>query len=196
MKNGKSAVVFPGIGYHTDKPLLYYAKKLARQAGYTVQEIRYGAFEDKTKIRGNREQMERAFDSAYEDVKAQLDTEELRGADVLFIGKSIGTIAACAFAEAFQIPARQILYTPLEDTFRFITKKGRADDCIAFFGSSDQWTDPEILRRACEERRMPFHVYEHGNHSIETGDVDTDLGNLRDVMRHTAAFIGAQRFKA
>ena len=24
----------------------------------------------------------------------------------------------------------------------------------------------------------------------------TDLGNLRDVMRHTAAFIGAQRFKA
>jgi hypothetical protein len=46
------------------------------------------------------------------------------------------------------------------------------------------------------ERRIPFHIYERGNHSIETGDVDTDLGNLRDVMRHTAAFIGAQRFKA
>ena len=25
----KLAVIFPGIGYHTDKPLLYYSKKLA-----------------------------------------------------------------------------------------------------------------------------------------------------------------------
>lgn len=159
MKNGKIAVVFPGIGYHADKPLLYYAKKLAKQAGYTIQEIRYGSFEDKAKIRGNRGQMERAFDSAYEDVKAQLDTEKLRGADVILIGKSIGTIAACAFAEEFQITARQILYTPLEDTFRFIQKNGREHGCVAFFGSSDQWTDPEILRGACMERRIPFHIY-------------------------------------
>ena len=28
----KLAVVFPGIGYHADKPLLYYSKKLAAQA--------------------------------------------------------------------------------------------------------------------------------------------------------------------
>lgn len=27
----KIAVLFPGIGYHTDKPLLYYSKKLARK---------------------------------------------------------------------------------------------------------------------------------------------------------------------
>ena len=26
----KLAVIFPGIGYHTDKPLLYYGKKLAK----------------------------------------------------------------------------------------------------------------------------------------------------------------------
>ena len=26
----KLAVIFPGIGYHTDKPLLYFGKKLAR----------------------------------------------------------------------------------------------------------------------------------------------------------------------
>ena len=27
------AVVFPGIGYHADKPLLYYSRKLAAQQG-------------------------------------------------------------------------------------------------------------------------------------------------------------------
>ena len=33
MKNKKIAVVFPGVGYHADKPLLYYSRKLAAQYG-------------------------------------------------------------------------------------------------------------------------------------------------------------------
>ena len=28
------AVFFPGIGYHCDKPLLYFSRELAREAGY------------------------------------------------------------------------------------------------------------------------------------------------------------------
>ena len=30
----KLVVCFPGIGYHCDKPLLYYSRKLAAAAGY------------------------------------------------------------------------------------------------------------------------------------------------------------------
>lgn len=30
----KLAVFFPGIGYHCDKPLLYYSRKMAEQNGY------------------------------------------------------------------------------------------------------------------------------------------------------------------
>ena len=30
----KLVVCFPGIGYHCDKPLLYYSRKLAACAGY------------------------------------------------------------------------------------------------------------------------------------------------------------------
>ena len=37
----KTAVIFPGIGYHTEKPLLYYAKKLAKQSGYEITEVPY-----------------------------------------------------------------------------------------------------------------------------------------------------------
>ena len=28
-QKGKLAVIFPGVGYHADKPLLYYGRKLA-----------------------------------------------------------------------------------------------------------------------------------------------------------------------
>ena len=30
------AVIFPGVGYHVDKPLLYYSRKLAKEYGYEV----------------------------------------------------------------------------------------------------------------------------------------------------------------
>ena len=30
----KLAIIFPGIGYHSDKPLLYYSRKLAKERGY------------------------------------------------------------------------------------------------------------------------------------------------------------------
>ena len=33
-QNMKAAVFFPGIGYHCDKPLLYYSRKLAQECGY------------------------------------------------------------------------------------------------------------------------------------------------------------------
>ena len=42
IKNGKLAVVFPGVGYHADKPLLYYSRKLAAQYGYEIICADYG----------------------------------------------------------------------------------------------------------------------------------------------------------
>ena len=60
----KLAVVFPGIGYHADKPLLYYSKKLAAQAGWQVVEVAYGAFPDR--VKGDRAKMEESFRIAME----------------------------------------------------------------------------------------------------------------------------------
>ena len=37
----KLAVIFPGVGYHSDKPLLYYSKKLAKNHGYEIKEVKY-----------------------------------------------------------------------------------------------------------------------------------------------------------
>ena len=55
----KLAVIFPGIGYHTDKPLLYYGKKAAGALGYEIVEAPYGNFEKN--IKGSAEKMEKHF---------------------------------------------------------------------------------------------------------------------------------------
>ena len=37
----KLAVLFPGVGYHVDRPLLYHSAKLARERGYEVCAVSY-----------------------------------------------------------------------------------------------------------------------------------------------------------
>ena len=53
------AVLFPGIGYHADKPLLYYSAKLARAHGCEVTTVQYPALP--SGLRGNPEQIEAAL---------------------------------------------------------------------------------------------------------------------------------------
>ena len=48
----KLAILFPGIGYHTDKPLLYYSKKILKNMDYEIKEILliYNRVVDKMKV--------------------------------------------------------------------------------------------------------------------------------------------------
>ena len=59
----KAAVFFPGIGYHCDKPLLYYSRKLAQECGYE-ETIALSYTYDGGNIRGNEEKMQQAFQAA------------------------------------------------------------------------------------------------------------------------------------
>ena len=93
----KIVVIFPGVGYHVDKPLLYYSKKLAAQNGYEIKEVPYGKFPKG--VKGSREKMEKAFFSALEqagEILKDIDFSEYE--DVLFISKSVGTAVASAYA--------------------------------------------------------------------------------------------------
>ena len=55
----KLAVIFPGVGYHVDKPLLYYSKKIAAHYGYEIVEVAYGKLPKK--VKGSKEKMEKTF---------------------------------------------------------------------------------------------------------------------------------------
>lgn len=41
----KICVIFPGIGYSKEKPLLYYSKKIANEHGYEVIVIEYSGID-------------------------------------------------------------------------------------------------------------------------------------------------------
>lgn len=122
--------------------------------------------------------MREAFEQLYRQAVSQLSEMEWNQyEEIVFISKSIGTVIASAYAKEHGISCRHILFTPLEQTYRFEPEQG-----IAFIGTKDPWSDTGSVVRLSQSRNIPIHVYEDANHSLETGDVETDLGILLDVM--------------
>ncbi len=177
----KLVVLFPGIGYTCDKPLLYYADDLAANAGYERIKVSYVLPGDK-KIRGNLEKMEEAFRILYaraEECLADVDWSEYE--EVVFVSKSIGTVIASAYAKTIgDVPLRHVLYTPLKYTF-----DQKPKNAIGFLGSADLWSSAEEVLAMAKELDVPMYLYENANHSLETGDTLHDLDTLKDVMEKT-----------
>ena len=131
----KLAVVFPGIGYTVDKPLLYYSRRLAADAGYEIKLLPYAGFPKK--VKGDTGRMAESYRIALEQSKEMLsDTDFSMYEEILFIGKSIGTIAAAQLASESPVSSRirLVLYTPLKETFSF-----PFGEALVFTGSADPW---------------------------------------------------------
>lgn len=188
----KIAVLFPGIGYHTDKPLLYYGRKVAFGAGFEDYiNISYSC--PVKKIRGDKEKMEQAFYSLYEQAEDSLKDIDFKDYDdILFISKSIGTAIAVSYAERYEIKnVRHILYTPLAETFE-VLKNTESLQGVAFIGTKDPWSDVDRVARLSKEKGVPIHVYYDANHSLETDDTMRNLDILKDVMTKSKEYIGGR----
>ncbi len=150
----KIAILFPGIGYHCDKPLLYYSGKLCAQYQYETVKLTY------TNLSRS---IPEAFEQAYAQTEVSLekfnwdDYEE-----ILFISKSIGTAIAAAYAQNHNITCRNIFYTPLAQTFDFTPQSG-----IVFHGTKDPWIETTVIENKCRDYHLPFYVIEEVNHSLE-----------------------------
>jgi phosphoglycolate phosphatase len=183
----KLAVLFPGIGYTNDKPLMYYSRRIAGEHDYEILPIAYSGFPKK--VKGDRKRMEESFSIALTQAEQRLAEVDLCSYDdVLFIGKSIGTIVAAKIAS--ESPAKEkirlVLYTPLPDTFSFPFGKA-----IAFTGTDDPWVGKEKnpVYGICEEKGIPCTLISYANHSLESHDSFQDMKELYRIMRETERFI-------
>ena len=196
----KIAVLFPGIGYTCDKPLLYYSAKLAAEKGFEVVRVPYGNFP--SNVKGNAEKMYQSFVSAREQSEDILKDVDWSSYDeIVFFSKSVGTVVALSYASEHGIDARQVLYTPLKETFKFpVAAAGAAEGsadasdagksrAIAFHGTGDPWAVTEDIVRICEEKEIPLYLTKDANHSLECGKAIKDIKTIRKVMRTVKEFL-------
>ena len=178
------AVFFPGIGYHCDKPLLYFSRGLAREAGY--RELVNVSYSYRAgDIRGNPEKMRAAGLALFaqtEDALKEIQWDAYD--DILFVSKSVGTAIAAAYARTRNINCRNVFYTPVALTFDEKPRNG-----VAFTGTADPWVETETVLSGCEKAGLPLTVIEGGNHSLETENPMRNLDILKEVMEKTRRFI-------
>lgn len=205
MNEKKLALVFPGLGYGPDRPLLYYAGKLAREAGYELVTLSYGELPRVERPSPGKaldtERLGECFRLALERSASRLDGVLGKGegaeedSDILLISKSIGTAVGAAWAASHvsclgnssgTFP-RQVLYTPVEKTFDFPLARS-----VAFHGTADPWIRTCDCEAGCSKAGVPLHLFDGANHSLECGDVGRDLEFLSKVMRITRNFINGE----
>ena len=178
------AVIFPGLGYTCDRSLLYFASRIATRHGYEVVRIDYGKLPEDAK--NSMSSRKKALELALHRSRKQLvDAGADQSHQLLFISKSIGTVVSNLVNGEIGGRARSVLFTPLKETF-----ERAGGEYIVFHGTGDPWApDLSAEKAACLEAGHEFYTYSGANHSLETGDVMTDIENLADVMRRISAFI-------
>lgn len=179
----KLAVLFPGMGYHIDKPLLYYAKDLAAVCGYEIIAADYK--ELPKGVKGSPEKMKDAFEKALKNSFASLAAVNWGNyKELLFISKSIGTAISAAVADQLRLKAKNIYFTPVGETFLFPLQKG-----IAFHGTADTWVDTKTVQAGCEKYGITLYITEGVNHSMENNDTIANIRILAQIMEKVKQYI-------
>ncbi len=183
------AVIFPGVGYTQDKPLLYYTSKLLEVKKYEIVNVSY--HDIPSGIKGDAAAGRNAAEIAYAQVEEQLANVDFsKYDDILFVGKSMGTIISAIYEMNHKLNARQIWYTPVEATFSFGT-----GDAVGFIGDADSWSDYNAVKALAEKANIPLYTYRGANHSLETGFIETDVNTLKDVIYNACDYITGKEDK-
>ena len=153
---GKSIVFsFPGKRGE-EIPLLYFGAKFYVDKDYEKVYIQHPAS-------GN------GLEEVYENAKAILRSYDFSEyEDIVFVGKSMGTVVACKLKEELQIDASLVLFTPLMDTLPYMKADNRV--VLAAAGDNDRFLEWEVLRNHCEKESVPHYIEPGVGHAMEVKD--------------------------
>lgn len=167
------AVIFPGKNYSTDRSLLDYAAKAAREHNCDVLLLEYGYQSARTDFK--REEMSLLIQECKAAIASLPEYKKF-----LFISKSMGAAVSGKIAEELAITKKtsHLFITPLPDAVPYIQ---RSQGTVIYGGS-----DPLFGRQHSDEiRGLPnLKVYriDDANHSLEVGSVNETLAILLVII--------------
>lgn len=189
------AVVFPGLTYTADMPLLFYTGALLRQRGCDLLQVNadYTIAEYQTLPPQER--------SAWliADTQGALTAARQQSAyeKIVLVGKSIGTLAlAYLVSQAGFDLAVTIWLTPLVRQTRLVEAASRHKGPALFIASTaDPLYDAAAMQTIQSASAPSLYLLEGANHSLEIpGDTFRSLDILKGVMQEIAKFLDRSGF--
>lgn len=153
----KLMVLFPGMGYTCDKPLLHYAKAYGFLYGYDILCINYGKMTfDKSKVLSS-------IAPAYEIAKEALNMINITNYEkIIFISKSLGTVVAGQLSKEYAMDIQNIFLTPLKETIPYMEN----NEDVTISGDHDPMLSSDDLQ-LIQEQPITSFVFPNANHSLE-----------------------------
>lgn len=187
----KLAIIFPGMGYSSERPLLYYARKVLQKNEYEVIKVDYPGLENDNFIESNKdglinngvssnriskEKLLIFVSKAKELVRKQLENVDFAAYEkIIFVSKSVGTVFGAVYAKQVGVEPYHIMITPIDYAFQFV----ESESVSVFCGSDDPFVNFSGAEKHCKEKRWNFYEFKSGNHSLETGNIDMDMEYLK-----------------
>ncbi|MBS3793943.1 MAG: hypothetical protein KGY80_03555 [Candidatus Thorarchaeota archaeon] len=189
------AITFPGRGYTTQAPLLYYTNRFLLYMGINVLNINYDYMDNPNfENRSQEAKMEWLKDdvvAAYTTAQQQLD-EQL----CCIVGKSLGTIALANILEEFPDArdSKFIWHTPLillPDIQKALNDY--TPDSLFVIGTEDPYYDKELLSELVESTGGDSLVIEGANHGMEVSTNPLELLEIMDrIIQSLTKFFHSQ----
>lgn len=170
-------VLFPGMGYSCDRPLLHFTGRIALNKGYDVLALSYGNIPTTLK----EARCERVTREVTEKCRALIAAVDLKKYEtVVFAAKSLGTLCAGVLGKEI----KQIWYTPVEESFENFSE----ENCLVFTGDADSLLGIDKLRELGLLGSDKVKIIERTGHSLDVFDAMESIDILRSVMKDTKEF--------
>jgi hypothetical protein len=188
----KAAIVFPGLAYNSQMPLLHYSIKTIIDSGLNVLTVDYDYSNNPEFL---KQSQKTRSDWLIEDVEASLRaiTEEENQEVVCLVGKSLGTLALGHLLEKHEDlrDAKTIWLTPLIKNPELLEQMlAYMKDAILVIGAKDPHFDRDIIERLNATTQLGGIIIEEANHSLEIeGDVTKSLRVLMQIVSVLQQFL-------
>ena len=169
----KLLIIFPGVGYGLDSPLLYFADFVYETKGFDRIHMNYqNIFANKDL--SLEEKLQKVREYVLEQVK---DTNFDSYDEVVFLSKSVGSVEAGILAKRLNLEVVQVFITPIEEAISYCK-----ENSIVVIGTQDKAY--ELYKNHCDENKMKALYVEDANHSLEVdGQPYESIDVLKSVMR-------------
>lgn len=168
-------VIFPGLKYGHDKPLLYYARKAAQISGKDVLCLNYDKKLDWDDI--GKEIIGVVADECYNIIGNSMKSNYKC---IYFLSKSIGTEVCGRTAEKLGTSKVKFFYlTPTYTAVKYIEKFNG----LVIAGTKDSIFENKYIEEVKKINGSKLMLIEGGNHSLEvTGEVIHNIDVLKAVV--------------
>ncbi|MFX1483711.1 MAG: alpha/beta family hydrolase [Promethearchaeota archaeon] len=191
-ENQDVALVFPGLAYNSDMPLLYYSIQTILTSGINVLSVDYDYSNNQEFIKQSTR--DRA-DWLLGDSEAALDFT-IKGMNqrvTCMIGKSLGTLMLGHFLETREDlrDAKTIWLTPLIKNPELLEQMlAYMKDAVLVIGTDDPHYDRDIIDRLNAATQLSGIVIDGADHSLEMkGSITDSLRVLTQIVSIIRQFL-------